>query len=82
VKSNVLVTARQAELTGAAPCRQGHLGARGPEQARNESGGGRIRSETAEGTLHSARNRCACFHCGRDQAEVDRLERERIINRW
>src|SRR6185295_16108183 len=35
--------------------------------------------KTAEGTLHSARNRLRVF-IGRDEAEVNRLERERILN--
>src|SRR5262249_54862629 len=34
---------------------------------------------TAEGTLTSARNRLRVI-IGRDQAEVDRLERERVVN--
>jgi membrane fusion protein, heavy metal efflux system len=34
---------------------------------------------TAEGALHAARNRLRVI-IGRDQAEVDRLERERVVN--
>src|SRR5262245_50883338 len=49
------------------------------EQARNDQAIAESDLKTAEGTLHSARNRLRVF-IGRDQAEVDRLERERIIN--
>jgi len=77
-RSNLMVTQRQAE-------RQARLlvdkatSVREAEQARNEQAGAESDLKTAEGTLHSARNRLRVF-IGRDQAEVERLERERIIN--
>src|SRR5215475_4496240 len=52
---------------------------RDAEQARNDQSIAESDLKTAEGTLHAARNRLRVF-IGRDQAEVDRLERERIIN--
>jgi len=78
-RSNLTVTQRQAE-------RQARLladkatSAREAEQARNDQAAAESDLRTAEGTLHYARNRLRVF-IGRDQAEVDRLERERIINR-
>lgn len=77
-QSNLLLTQRQAE-------RQARLlvdkatSVREAEQARNDHAAAQSDLRTAEGTLHAARNRVRVF-IGRDQAEVDRLERERIIN--
>jgi membrane fusion protein, heavy metal efflux system len=77
-RSNLMVAQRQAE-------RQARLltdkatSLREAEQARNDQAGAESDLKTAEGTLHAARNRVRVF-IGRDQAEVDRLERERIIN--
>jgi cobalt-zinc-cadmium efflux system membrane fusion protein len=76
--TSLMVAQRQAE-------RQARLLAdkatsvRDAEQARNDQAIAESDLKTAEGTLHSARNRLRVF-IGRDQAEVDRLERERIIN--
>jgi membrane fusion protein, heavy metal efflux system len=77
-RSNLLVTQRQAERTARLLVDKA-TSVREAEQARNDQAAAESDLKTAEGTLHSARNRVRVF-IGRDQAEVDRLERERIIN--
>ena len=49
------------------------------DQARNDHAAAQSDYKTAEGALQAARNRLRVI-IGRDQAEVERLERERIIN--
>jgi cobalt-zinc-cadmium efflux system membrane fusion protein len=49
------------------------------EQARNDHAAAESDFMTAEGALNAARNRLRVI-IGRDQAEVDRVERERVIN--
>jgi len=49
------------------------------DQATAEHAAAESDAATAEGTLNSARNRLRVI-IGRDQAEVERLERERLIN--
>jgi cobalt-zinc-cadmium efflux system membrane fusion protein len=52
---------------------------RDADQAVNDLAGAESDFKTAEGALTSARNRLRII-IGRDQTEVDRLERERIVN--
>ena len=49
------------------------------DQAQNDYAAAEFDLRTAEGTLTSARNRLRVI-IGRDQAEVDRVERERVVN--
>jgi cobalt-zinc-cadmium efflux system membrane fusion protein len=49
------------------------------DQAQNDYAAAEFDLRTAEGTLTSARNRLRLI-IGRDQAEVDRVERERVVN--
>jgi len=49
------------------------------DQAQNEYAAAEFDLRTAEGTLTSARNRLRVI-IGRDQAEVERVERERVVN--
>jgi membrane fusion protein, heavy metal efflux system len=49
------------------------------DQAANDQAAAESDFRTAEGTLNAARNRLRVI-IGRDQDEVDRLERERIVN--
>ena len=49
------------------------------DQARNDYAAAESDFQTAEGTLAAARNRLRVI-VGRDQAAVDRVERERIVN--
>jgi membrane fusion protein, heavy metal efflux system len=49
------------------------------DQASNDQAAAESDFKTAEGTLHAARNRLRVI-IGRDDAEVERVERERIIN--
>jgi len=77
-RMSLLVAQRQAERTTRLLADKA-ISMRESEQARNDQAIAESDLKTAEGTLHSARNRLRVF-IGRDQAEVDRLERERIIN--
>jgi len=77
-RTTLLVAQRQAERTTRLLADKA-ISVREAEQARNDQAVAESDLKTAEGTLHSARNRLRVF-IGRDQAEVDRLERERIIN--
>jgi len=77
-RTSLQVAQRQAERT-ARLLGDKAISMREAEQARNDQAIAESDLKTAEGTLHSARNRLRVF-IGRDQAEVDRLERERIIN--
>jgi membrane fusion protein, heavy metal efflux system len=77
-RMSLLVAQRQAERTTRLLADKA-ISMREAEQARNDQAIAESDLKTAEGTLHSARNRLRVF-IGRDQAEVDRLERERIIN--
>jgi cobalt-zinc-cadmium efflux system membrane fusion protein len=77
-RTSLMVAQRQAERT-ARLLSDKAISVREAEQARNDQAVAESDLKTAEGTLHSARNRLRVF-IGRDQAEVDRLERERIIN--
>jgi membrane fusion protein, heavy metal efflux system len=77
-RTTLLVAQRQAERTARLLADKA-ISVRETEQARNDQAVAESDLKTAEGTLHSARNRLRVF-IGRDQAEVDRLERERIIN--
>jgi len=77
-RMTLLVAQRQAERTTRLLADKA-ISMREAEQARNDQAIAESDLKTAEGTLHSARNRLRVF-IGRDQAEVDRLERERIIN--
>src|SRR5215470_17234310 len=77
-RTSLMVAQRQAERT-ARLLGDKAISMREAEQARNDQAIAESDLKTAEGTLHSARNRLRVF-IGRDQAEVDRLERERIIN--
>jgi cobalt-zinc-cadmium efflux system membrane fusion protein len=77
-RMSLMVAQRQAERT-ARLLGDKAISMREAEQARNDQAIAESDLKTAEGTLHSARNRLRVF-IGRDQAEVDRLERERIIN--
>jgi cobalt-zinc-cadmium efflux system membrane fusion protein len=49
------------------------------DQAANDLAAAQSDYKTAEGTLNAARNRLRVI-IGRDQEEVDRLERERVVN--
>src|SRR5262249_15858048 len=49
------------------------------DHAQNDYAAAEFDLRTAEGTLTSARNRLRVI-IGRDQAEVDRVERERVVN--
>src|SRR5262249_45871606 len=77
-RSQLGVTQRQAD-------RQARLLAdkatsqREAEQARNDHAAAESDYKTAEGTLTAARNRLRVI-IGRDQGEVERVERERLIN--
>jgi len=77
-KSQLLAAQRQAE-------RQNRLikdkatSQREVDQAINDEAAAQSDMKTAEGTLTFARNRLRVI-IGRDQAEVDRLERTRIVN--
>jgi cobalt-zinc-cadmium efflux system membrane fusion protein len=77
-RTSLMVAQRQAERTTRLLADKA-ISMREAEQARNDQAIAESDLKTAEGTLHSARNRLRVF-IGRDQAEVDRLERERIIN--
>src|SRR5262245_39637437 len=77
-RTSLMVAQRQAERTTRLLADK-VISMREAEQARNDQAIAESDLKTAEGTLHSARNRLRVF-IGRDQAEVDRLERERIIN--
>src|SRR5262245_4866067 len=77
-RMGLTVAQRQAERTARLLADKA-ISVRDAEQARNDQAIAESELRTAEGTLHSARNRLRVF-IGRDQAEVDRLERERIIN--
>ena len=77
-RTSLTIAQRQAERTTRLLADKA-ISMREAEQARNDQAIAESDLKTAEGTLHSARNRLRVF-IGRDQAEVDRLERERIIN--
>ena len=77
-RTSLMVAQRQAERTTRLLADKA-ISMREAEQARNDQAIAESDLKTAEGTLHSARNRLRVF-IGRDQKEVDRLERERIIN--
>src|SRR5262245_27328169 len=77
-RTSLMVAQRQAERTTRLLADKA-ISMREAEQARNDQAIAESDLKTAEGTLDSARNRLRVF-IGRDQAEVDRLERTRIIN--
>jgi cobalt-zinc-cadmium efflux system membrane fusion protein len=77
-RTSLMIAQRQAERTTRLLADKA-ISMREAEQARNDQAIAESDLKTAEGTLHSARNRLRVF-IGRDQAEVNRLERERIIN--
>ena len=77
-QSALTLAQRQAErLAGMLPAKAVSL--REVEQARNDETAAESDFKTALGALTAARNRLRII-IGRDQAEVDRVERERIVN--
>jgi membrane fusion protein, heavy metal efflux system len=77
-KSQLTIAQRQAErMNRLLP--EKAVSMREVEQARNDHMAAESDFRTAEGTLNAARNRLRVI-IGRDQEEVDRVERERVVN--
>jgi cobalt-zinc-cadmium efflux system membrane fusion protein len=77
-KSQLMIAQRQAERQVRLLKSQATSG-REVDQAVNDQAAAESDMKTAEGALNAARNRLRVI-IGRDQEEVDRVERERVIN--